>query len=194
MDQLQLLLLVTGAAVCSGLVLLALLVLLLRRRGSQDAAESQDDLTIDLLSLNAEKPPTDGPRLEFYGTPVRLVVLILAPAGRGTAMPSAVQLRDVVDRLVANLSKILDWHQPTYQQWPQQLSTHGFAQSFFNNVQLPGDRGRGTPWCSLAGRISFSSGQLLAGLVLRGDSENGLGQVVVEHEGQWNDILRVKEN
>ena len=78
--------------------------------------------------------------------------------------------------------------------WPSQLSSQGFAQSFFNHLALPGNRGKGTPWCSIAGRLQLGDRAFLVGLVCTSGSPNGLGQVVVRHEGQWLDILRIRES
>ena len=181
-----------GIGVFAGLLLLAIVALLVLRRRTSGETVSHQNLAIDLNSLEAGGPPSDGPIFEFYGTPVRLVVLILAPAGRGTHFPPKEQLREVVDLLIPNLAVILDSHKPIYRRWPEQLSSQGFVQSFFNNLQLPGDRGKGTPWCSVAGRFDTPYGQLLAGLVCRTNAPNGLSQTLIEHEGKWNDTLRVK--
>jgi len=182
-----------GIAVAMGCLLLSAIVLLivLGRRTSSER-DSNHDLSIDLTSLEVGGPPSDGPIFEFYGTPVRLAVLILAPAGRGTRFPPKEKLRDVVDLLIPNLAMILDSHKPIYRRWPEQLSSQGFVQAFFNNLQLPGDKGKGTPWCSVAGRFDTPYGQLLAGLVCHGSAPNGLSQTFVKHEGKWNDTLRVK--
>jgi hypothetical protein len=185
-------LVIAGAVVLVAFVLLVVLLRILRRRPASKAGAPQD-LSIDIKSLDASGPPAKSPRLEFYGTPVRLVVFVLAPVGRGGNMPSAERLREVVDYLVPGLSKVLAVHQPIYRQWPPQLSSQGFARALFANVRLPGDDGKGTPWCSVAGKFSIGEEHLLAGLVCCAAGPNGLSQVTVEHEGQWLDVLRVKE-
>lgn len=183
---------IAGAAVLIAAAVLFVLLFLLRRRPARKG-ESQQDLSIDIASLDASGPPAKSPRLEFYGTPVRLAVLILAPVGRGGSMPSPERLQEVVDFLIPGLSKVLAVHQPMFRRWPQQLSSQGFTQVFFSNLHLPGDRGKGTPWCSVAGKFSIGDENLLAGLVCCAAGPNGLSQVTVEHEGQWLDVLRVKE-
>ena len=68
-----------GGAVLAALFILLLIVILfvvLRRRARQPEPVSPD-LRIDVASLPAHGPPEGGPRLEFYGTPVRLAVLVL---------------------------------------------------------------------------------------------------------------------
>lgn len=183
-----------GGAVV-GIVLVVLLVLLGRRFGHRREPPSILDqrLIVDLSQLKVEGPPAQGPRLEFYGTPVRLVVLVLAPSGRGTQVPEAGRLRAVIDFLIPGLAEVLDHHQPEFRRWPEQLSAQGFAHAFSTHIELPGEKGKGTPWCSVAGRFDIGEGHLLAGLVCRAAKPNSLGQVVVQHEGLWNDVLRVRQ-
>jgi len=178
-------------AVLLGLLLLVIMVLLLRRRGGQpDRVEP--DLRIDLAALSDHGPPPAGPRLEFYGTPVRLAVLVLAPAGRNSPLPADDELADLIDDLVPGLWAVVEAHEPLVRCWPCQLSTHGFTHAFFKHVQLPGDRGKGTPWSAAAGRFETRTRQLLAGLVCVADRPNSLSQIAVAHAGQWLDVLRVR--
>jgi hypothetical protein len=190
--DLSLLMLVLGALVLVlGLALFALLLRMARVRSAKQHHEQQD-LSIDVAALDAVGPSEDGPRLEFYGTPVRLAVLVLAPAGRTGVLPDDEKLREACDHLIPGLAAVLDAHHPIFRRWPEQLSSQGFAQSFFSNLRLPGDRGKGTPWCSAAGKFEFGGQQLLAGLVCCAEKPTGLSQVVVQHEGQWLDVLRVR--
>jgi hypothetical protein len=129
--------------------------------------------------------------LEFYGTPVRLAVLVLAPAGRNNATPTDAELPELIDSLVPGLWAVVQTHGPLVRCWPFQLSTQGFTHSFFNHVRLPGDRGKGTPWSAVAGRFEVGDRQLLAGLVCVADRPNSLSQMTVAHVGQWLDVLRV---
>lgn len=178
-------------AVLAALLLLAVLLLLFRRRGTRPAA-AEPDLSIDLAALADHGPPADGPRLEFYGTPVRLAAVVLAPAGRNSPALDASELRELIDDLVPGLSAVVESHQPLIRCWPFQLSSQGFAHAFFKHVPLPGDRGKGTPWSAVAGRFETGTRQLLAGIVCVADRPNSLGQVTVAHIGHWLDVLRVR--
>ncbi len=122
-------------------VLPAVLLLFFRRRAVRPEPEPPD-LHIDLAAFPEHGPATDGPRLEFYGTPIRLAVLVLAPAGRNSPMPAEGELPELIDSLVPGLWAMIQAHGPLVRCWPFQLSTQGFTSSFFNNVQLPGDRGK----------------------------------------------------
>ena len=89
------------------------------------------------------------------------------------------------------------WSEPVAQQsmlyyWPNQLSSRGFAHSFFRQVPLPGDAGKGTPWCSAAGGFKHGDQSVMAGLIMAGERPNSFSQFVVESETKWLDLLRVK--
>lgn len=174
-------------------LLLVVIVFLLLRRRARQPEPALPDLRIDVAALPDHGPPTDGPRLELYGTPVRLAVLVLAPAGRNTPLPDEHDLPAVLDDLLPGFTAVVATHGPLIRLWPCQLSTQGFVNSFFNNARLPGERGKGTPWCAVAGRFEAGTQQLLAGLVCVADRPNSLSQLTVAHVGQWMDVLRVKE-
>ena len=139
------------ALIVIGLVVLVLVVALLGGRRKRPA-DVEPDLTIDVASLPLHGPPTAGAQLEFYNLPVRLAALVLAPVGRGHRLPPKDELAGVVDEMLPGLMQVMNSHQPQFRRWPPQLSSQGFAVSFFRNAALPGDHGRGTPWCSVAGK------------------------------------------
>ena len=191
-DGLMVVLVAVAVLAAVMLVSIAVVISMLRRR-KRPTESPPIDLRIRIDDLPQQGPLADGPRLEFYGTPVRLAVLVLAPAGRNSQLPTADELLAAIDCLVPGLTAVVAAHKPIVRSWPFQLSTQGFTHSFFNNVQLPGDRGRGTPWCSLVGRFETGSQQLLAGLVCVADKPNSQSQHTVAHAGQWMDVLRVRD-
>jgi hypothetical protein len=97
-----------------------------------------------------------------------------------------------MERLVPGMTEVIASHQPLICRWPTQLSSQGFTRLFFNQVALPGSRGIGTPWCSVAGKLAVGERSFLIGLVCCAAAVNTLSQVVVQHEGQWLDILRIR--
>jgi len=149
-------------------------------------------LTIDVAALGTGGPPPDGPVLEHYNVPVRLAAIVVAPAGRARALPPPEQLDAVFEAIVPGLSRVVAAHGPLVRRWPEQLSSTGFAHSFFRHAKLPGDGGKGTPWCSAAGTAKMHGQPVMAGLVMRSDEPNSLGQLVVEHETKWLDVLRIR--
>lgn len=190
MSDIPILVLLVAAAALGLLVVAGVGFALLRRPASRRAPEQ--DLSVDVPSLGAHGPATTGPRLEFYGTPVRVAVLVIAPAGRGEP-PSQEQLPEIAEYLLPGLMAVLRRDQPLFRLWPPQLSSRGFSHAFFNNMRLPGRRGKGTPWCSVVGKFAVADRGYLAGFVCVAGAANGLSEVVVEHEGQWLDVLRVRE-
>lgn len=183
---------VVAAAVAAVAVLVVVVLARLLRRRPADEADRPADLRIDLATLPAAGPPKDGPQLEFYNLPVRLAVLVLAPAGRGSRIPPKDLLPEIVERLLPGLMRVLSSHRPIFHRWPPQLSSQGFAQTFFACVPLPGDRGRGTPWSSAAGRVEAFGRSYLVGMVFRAAEPNSLSQTVVQHTSGWLDVLRVR--
>ena len=178
-----------------GIVALLLAVSLWRWwRGRGRPGERVDrELLIDVASLDSSGSPEDGPRLELYGTPVRLAVVVVAPGGRGGELPPSGVLPGLMERVVPGMSDVIARHQPMICRWPEQLSSRGFMQAFFNRIVLPGTKGKGSPWCSIAGKLAIGERSFLIGLVLCASRINSLGQVVVRHEGQWLDVLRIRE-
>lgn len=182
----------TVAAVVGLLILVAVVLWLIRSTRRQPARTPEMDLTIDVERLSPEGPPSEGPVLEFYGMPVRLAALVLAPAGRHAHLPPEGQRGGVWDDLTPGLSSIVASHRPLIRPWPSQLSTQGFIHAFFNHVHLPGDQGKGTPWCSAAGRFDAGDQQFLAGIVCAAEKPNSLSQVTITNVGQWLEVVRVK--
>jgi hypothetical protein len=180
-----------GAAVL--LIVLALVVRLLRRRG-RTALPPPSDLTIGVAALTDQGPPAGNPSLELYNLPMRLAAVIVAPAGRGSQLPPDCDTLDLCDHIVPGLAEIVRLHKPMVREWPAQLSTQGFSHTLFASVPLPGDHGKGTAWCVVAGRFETGKQNLLAGLVLRAAAPNSLGQLEIERPGQWLDLLRVRRH
>lgn len=148
--------------------------------------------TIDVSELTDAGPPPDGPQLECYNVPVRLCGLVLAPVGRGTELPTQEELPSAIDEMLPGFLQVLQAHQPKLFRWSAQLSSRGFTQAFFANTPLPGERGGGTPWCAIAGRFEVQGQGILVGLICRSTKQNSLSQIVVQREGQWLDIMRVR--
>ena len=180
-----------GIAAVAAVVVLVFLKRLLRGTGSASTT-GQPDLRVDLTSIGDRGPDQGAARLEFYNTPVRLGVLVVAPLGRGHALPSNAELAQILNNLVPNLLSVINSHKPVLRRWPAQLSAKGFSHAFFTNVALPGDRGKGSPWCAIAGKFMADGDPFLVGLACCASQTNGLGHVVVEHEGQWLDVLRIR--
>lgn len=185
----------TGIWIGAGVLLFCLLFVgwfLSGRKDTSDHSEREVNLTIDIEQLPTLPVTTTPFRLEIYGSPVRIRALVLAPIGRGQTLPSKEHLGNILNHFIPNFTSILDSHHPIFRRWPEQLSTSGFIQSFFNNLAIP-NKGQGTIWCSIAGTIEVVGSSYLIGMVCSTDTPNSLSQITVERPGQWLDILRVHQ-
>ncbi|MBC8351898.1 MAG: hypothetical protein H8E66_07905 [Planctomycetes bacterium] len=188
---------VTFVLVISALVAVLLLVifvvlLFVLRRGPALPEPKPIDLKIDVASLNPSGPSIEVPLLTYSGKPVRLAALVVAPVGRSGAIPEADRLLDAVDQLIPGLVEVISTDDPMVKFWPGQLSTHGFAHVFFRNVKLPGARGVGTPWCSVAGKFKAGGQQYLAGMLCNAGGLTELSEIAVDDNEQWARILEVR--
>ena len=179
----------------AGLIGLAIVLALLRRivrlfRRSVPIATTDESLVIELSALPGAAPGAT--RLTVYHVPVRLAVVVIAPLGRESEPPTHSEVPKLLDRIVPGLASVLSHDQTIVKIWPRQLSATGFAPSLMRHVRLPGDKGRGTPWCLVAGRTMFGDGSYAVGLALGADSPNNLGLIGVESEHQWLDVVRMR--
>lgn len=178
----------------AGLLLLMAIVLVWTwRRRRQPAGEGPPPEFVDVGSLPSHGPPAGGRQVTCYGVPVRLAALVVAPSGRGSDIPADIVLRDVLDAAVPGLADVAREHSPRVDRWPAQLSAQGFVQAFFAQLRLPEDHGKGTPWCSVAGRVEHQGRHFLLGVVCCADRPNSLGEITIEHGGLWLDVLRLRD-
>ena len=185
--------LLAGGIVLSLVVLLLLARIARRlRRRSRAPTAAEEDLAIDVGLLPSAGPARGAVRLELYNLPVRLAVLVVAPPGRGGALPDDEHLPEMLEQISPGMQRVLESHRPLVRRWPPQLSSDGFIHTFFAAAPLPGRRGKGTPWASLAGRCEWEEKNYHIGMIVCAATPNSLGQIVVKHETAWLDVLRVR--
>ncbi len=182
----------TGIAVLL-LAIVALFLWLRTGRRSSSSSANLENVTIDVSSLASHGPSTSGDHLVLFGVPVRLVVLVMAPSGREGGDLSKNELPGLVNHIVPGLLDVVAADQPLFRRWPPQLSSQGFMHSFFGNMALPGRRGVGTPWCSVAGRFETTDRTFLVGIVLCAREPNSMSETTVEQPGRWLEVLRVQK-
>jgi len=171
-------------AVVGLLAVLYVLRKLLRRR-TATASRIEPDLAIDVAQLSTQPPPTAGPGLLFYNVPVRLVAIVLAPAGRAGQLPPADDMPRLLDAIVPGLADVVAAHGPVRLRWPEQLSGPGFAHALFMHAQLPGDAGKGTPLSTAAGVAKTHLGSVMVAMIVRSEQPNSYGQQILTTEGDW---------
>ena len=181
-------------------LLLLLLVLLLvfrlgqrilrvfRRAGPVALLDPSLEMDLQPLPLARSNSP-----LTVYHVPVRLAVIVIAPLGRDTAEPTHSEVPQLLDQMVPGLASILTHDETIVRIWPRQLSATGFIHSLSRHLHLPGDRGRGTPWCLVAGRTTFDERPFGVGLALAAGKSNNLGVIELKHEAQWLEVLRTRQ-
>lgn len=178
-----------GALVALTLALTSLLRALRRRRKPRP---EEPDLRIDLTCTECLAVP-EAPSLRFRGVPVRLRLVVLAPVGRDGRLPPHESWPMLFRAVLPGLAEVVAAHGTQMLSWPPQLSSRGFIHLFFRNLALPGDRGRGTPWCALAGPARGPDGQpFLLGMVLQAGEPVYFSCEPVEYETMWRNILDVR--
>lgn len=174
-----------GAALVGGLLVVARR--LLAGRSSEEGPGVSAPEAFELGRLAADLPDS-GPLAEIYGVPVRVTLGVVAPAGRGEELTTS-RAQEVLSQLVPQVAAVLASHGTRVQLWPPQLSAQGFQVSFFQ--ALAAGRGDDTTWCGVCGKRTVGQRQYLVGLVCRMASPQPIGELVVEHEARWLDVLRV---
>lgn len=152
----------------------------------------QIDLTIDVPNLPIANVEQASPRMEIYGIPAVVAAVVVAPSGRDAAEPPKRVAFHLLEAVTPGFGEVLAGHQPLLCIWPAQLSSQGFAQLFFMHARLPGDAGKGTNWTSAAGKVQWKGRPYLVGIVFHAEKPLELGQRVMEHPGQWIEMLRVR--
>lgn len=180
-----------GAAAVIGLAgLLGAVRLLLRKR--PEPVDPDEKLRINLSAFGNSGPPASRRLLECYNVPVRLALVVLAPLGREGQLPDETEQLALLDALAPGLQKIAKRHDTVILRWPPQLSSQGFVRRFFSCAPLPGVRGKGSRWCSVAGRCETESLSFAAAVALCADHSNQLGEIEIERPTDWLDVLRVR--
>jgi hypothetical protein len=177
-----------------GLIVLFLLWALLRplfRRGRRKpAAKAPPNLHEDLASYPPLPPSTGDRRLTVEGVPVRLRLVVLAPAGTESEV-DADHVGDLLELVLAGLGKLVLHDRPRIRVWPTQLSAEGFARQFHHHTPLPEGEGQPSRWVLLAGRVKAAGQSFMLGLGLQAISPTPLGRRTLQPH-QWPTVLRLR--
>jgi hypothetical protein len=171
-----------GAAAAAVLLLLLVLVALGRKKKVSPEAGLAEDL--------ATYPPAPrGPRhyeLRVMNLPVRLRLVVVAPVGK---KPLG-KVDSVLEQVFRGLGEVSIDDKPRIRVWPAQLSTTGFAPTFFRLTRKPEPDPRPSRWVLLAGPARAGSTPVLLGLACQADEPCKLGLVTLD-ERQWGEVLSV---
>jgi hypothetical protein len=172
------------------LLLWALLSKFLGLFSRKPAKPKEKNLEEDLADYPPLPPSTGDRRLLVEGVPVRLRLVVAAPAGKESRV-SAENIEKVLDRVLSGLGDIVIHDRPRVKIWPMQLSYEGFANTFHNNTTLPEGEDAPSRWVMVAGRAMVGKQQILLGLGLQAIKPTTVGRKTLKaHE--WESVLRVR--
>lgn len=143
--------------------------------------------------LSACPLPPRGPgerRLTIYNLPVRLRLVVVAPAGTDADV-DATAVERLLDRVVPGLGDVARNDRPRIRVWPPQLSHTGFSAAFHRRTHKSEAEDDPSRWVLVAGRVNLGRQAVLLGLGLWANELNTLGRKSLEPH-QWLDVLRVK--
>ncbi|MDY0168151.1 MAG: hypothetical protein RBS80_16505 [Thermoguttaceae bacterium] len=160
--------------------------------GKRGRPQQVPDLAINVMALGDQGPPAGAPVLELYSMPVRLAAVVLATAGRVRELPPDEDLADTYEAILPGLARVVQTHRPLVRRWPPQMSAKGFAHGVFQHCRLPGEGGKGSPWCTVAGLFKIEGQPLMAALILRSSQPSSHGQQVIESPEGWLGCVRVR--
>ena len=148
------------------------------------------ELDEELASYPPLVRPAESKRMTIYHLPVRLRLVVVAPAGSETRV-DVENVNALLDQLVPGLGTIAANDLPRVRAWPPQLSQQGFAISFQRHTRRPEPEGAPSHWLLVAGRAQVGRQTILLGLALWLDQPTALNPVVLEPH-QWLDVVRIK--
>jgi hypothetical protein len=170
----------------AGGVAIFLLFVFVFFRGRKETSP-EDGLAEDLAQL---PPIARGERhylLKVMNQPVRLRLVIIAPVGKKTVG----KVDSALEQIFRGLGEVAIDDRPRVRIWPPQLSTTGFAPTFFRLVKRPDPDGKPSRWILLAGPARAGNTPVLLGLAVQAETPSKLGLVTMT-ESQWGEVLRIE--
>jgi hypothetical protein len=177
-------------AVGVGLVVAVLVLVRIvagRKRKPPDLEKNQRE---DLAEY-PPPPPATGRRLTVNGTPVRVRLVVIAPAGKQHAALTPDDVPEVLDDVFRGLGGYVAADKPRVRVWPPQLSAAGFAPTFHRLVSSPDAGKKSSRWVKLAGPARTGKRPILLGLAVLADEPVKLGDVQVETT-EWGELLHIE--
>ncbi len=184
---------IVGGLVCIGLLFVVLILGLIGRmmfgRGKGSKA-AKSNLEENLEEYPDLKSSSGDRQLRIEGVPVRLRLVVVAPAGTASEV-DADGVEDMLERLLPGLGEIYKHDKPRLRVWPKQVSYQGFTTHFHRNTVTGVAEGEPTRWAMVAGRVKLGKQQILLGLALQSIKPNTVGRRSIESH-EWASVLRVR--
>jgi hypothetical protein len=121
-----------------------------------------------------------------HGQPVRVRLVVLAPAGPREVTEDDVE--PILEQVVRGMGTAARYDQPQVRIWPMGPSSAGFTPTFFRRVRRPLPAGPRSNWILVAGRAQAGARPVLLGLALWSDDPTTVGSVAVRPD-EWNEVL-----
>jgi hypothetical protein len=181
---------VLGVAGIGAIVVLMVLGVVLRTLLRRKAKPKGPSLEEDLASYPPMKPSSGDRRLLVEGVPVRMRLVVVAPAGKESEVDPE-KVEGYLDKMLPGLGEVCRQDKPRVRIWPVQLSYKGFATHFHRNTLVPEPKGEQSPWVVIAGRAKLGKMQIMVGFALQAIKPTTIGRLTIEaHE--WDSKLRVR--
>jgi hypothetical protein len=172
-------------AVGIGAFLVLLMLFAMFRRGKK--VDPEAGLGEDLSTLPPAPKGQRHYRLTVMNQPARLRLVVIAPVGKKTVG----KVDSALEQVFRGLGEVSFDDKPRIRIWPAQLSTTGFAPTFFRLTKSPDAEGRASRFVMLAGPARAGAMPILLGLVVEVGEPSKLGKVTMT-ETQWGEVLRVE--
>jgi hypothetical protein len=183
---------ILGGGVCLVALLLLLIVISLAKFlfGRKPEPAKGPKLEEDLTTYPELKTSSGDRQLRVEGVPVRLRLVVVAPAGTASEV-DVEKLPAVFEEIVLGLGEIYKHDKPRVRVWPTQVSYQGFGTHFHRNMLTGQKEGEQTRWVMVAGRVKVGKQQMMLGLAMQTIKPNTIGRRTIDaHE--WATVLRVR--
>ena len=181
---------VLGVAAFIVLLLLLGLLSFLRKLFARQRQIPGQNLEEHFAQYPPLKPSSGDRRLTIEGVPVRLRLVVVAPAGTESGFDDQ-RIDKLLDRILPGLGGIFNADKPRVRIWPTQLSHEGFANHLHRNTIIPEGDGQLSKWAVVAGRAKLDDCHVMLGLGLEALKPTTIGRKTIDaHE--WDVMLRVR--
>ncbi len=183
---------IVGGVACVGSVIVLMLLAAIVRFlfGGRAKKTESKDLTENLQEYPDLKSSTGDRQLRVEGVPVRMRLVVVAPAGTASEV-DVNELASIFEKILPGLGEIYKHDKPRVKVWPKQVSYQGFATHFHNCTETGVEEGVQTRWVMVAGRAKLGKFQIMLGLALQGIKPNTVGRRTVDSH-EWATVLRVR--
>jgi hypothetical protein len=184
---------ILGGSLCiAGLIVMLVLVAVVKLLfGRKKKVGDPKDLTENLTEYPDLKRPSSGDRqLRAEGVPVRIRLIVVAPAGTASEI-DVDELAEILEKVLPGLGEIYKNDKPRVKVWPTQVSYQGFATHFHKNMKTGAKEGELSRWVLVAGRAKLGKQQIMLGLGMQTIKPNTVGRRTVDSH-EWANVLRVR--